>query len=436
MSMVARAPRIAHLVLDFDQTVTISDTLAILASASPLPDANAVFSALTDAYLKDYAAHSESYPTPTSVQDEAAFLASLRSVEQRSIERVEASGLFKGVTTADIAAAARRVAVRRPTELAALMSQVLRGNYTTCACAPCDANIQSGRVVAGRVSIVSVNWSETFIRHVLLTLSASERTAEADFARVEIYANNLVAESSDGGGVATGKLDRRFGAHGLWTAADKLRILDDILAIHSSLSSNSLPSSPSSSCLQSSRTGPPPPGGSDLASQPAPAAVDTAGTGVENFPPPQPPRSEDNGERGGISLREGYECGWCERGLTVYVGDSATDFAALVLHDRVDRGIVMGCSQRDNGSLLAICRRRGVKVLSRDGIREGDAEGDGEKEGGRGGASHETELQQLAGGDGDGDWDGAPLRPLYRVAGWSELLECLRHPDRWKYSLT
>ncbi|KAK6343959.1 hypothetical protein TWF696_007611 [Orbilia brochopaga] len=423
--MGEQAPRIAHLVLDFDQTLTIDDTLATLASASPLPDAAAIFTHLTNAYLDDYNAHTASHPTPTNVQEEVTFLASLRTVEQRSIERVEASGLFKGIKPQELAAAARRVAVRRPVELAALLSQVL--SEDNCNCSTHSPNM-SKKTTTGRVSIVSVNWSETFIREVLLALPGLDTRHSS---RVEIYANNLLVGAD---GATTGKLDRRFGTHGLWTAADKMRILDGILAASTSfpLSAPSL-SSPSYSS----------PGGNNYCrNKVAPAAVDTAGTGVDELDAKErttgvPPR--DDGCECGCEC----VCGCGERGLNVYVGDSATDFAALLLHGGVDRAFVMGGdSRRDNRSLLAICRRQGVAVLSRVLVRD-----DREEEGGRGGAADaadplcETGLQQLA-GEGDrrnpdnGDGDGAPFRPLYRVAGWSELLECLQHPDRWKYPAT
>ncbi|KAI9708677.1 MAG: hypothetical protein M1828_002681 [Chrysothrix sp. TS-e1954] len=102
-----------HVALDFDSTLTTSDTLAELASipyatfkGKDLPP----FADLVEAYSKDLAAHTESFneslpPSKRhSVHDEIKWLNSLRKVECDSEARVQK--LFDGVTRRDIHKAA------------------------------------------------------------------------------------------------------------------------------------------------------------------------------------------------------------------------------------------------------------------------------------------------------------------------------------------
>ncbi|EPS35781.1 hypothetical protein H072_10793 [Dactylellina haptotyla CBS 200.50] len=425
--------RIRHLVVDFDQTLTVRDTLSTLASASPLPDAANVFEYLTNAYVEDYIAYAASFGERNTLASELEFLYGLREVERRSIHRIEASGIFKGITREDLVRAARRVGVRYGGEFRALVREVFERG--------------------GRVSVVSVNWSGGFIREVLRSIStnvdrgsriAAAAAGEEDMERVEIYANNLV---TDDNGVSTGRLDRRFtasatlstcygrgggagdesdnngvrnenddgvrwreGGHGMWTAEDKMRILDDILEGPAS-GAEGVEYADGSSCSPTNPTLTP--------------------TEKEKD---QKEQDEDKEER---------------EGFNVYVGDSPTDFAALLFHRQVARGFVMG-GEGENRSLLDICQRHGVRVVSRvreekeSGSRSSSRQGRGNKhnKGGSGTADKgdtegpdETGAGQSEKQQREGDNSNKMMyqgRPLYRVERWSELLESLRRPDRWQ----
>ncbi|KAK6509009.1 hypothetical protein TWF481_003775 [Arthrobotrys musiformis] len=406
-------PLIRHLVVDFDQTLTLKDTLSTLVTASPLPEAPEIFkNHLTKAYLEDYAAHVQAYPPDrNSIPSEFAFLSSLRSIERKSIERVESSNIFKGISRADISVAAKKVQVRKPHEFKALVSKVLPLHPTS------------------KVTILSVNWSASFIREVLDSINSDEghpshhkSLTAPEFEKVEIIANNLVEDSQ---GFTTGKIDRWFHSrrnksrlngrassgggggddnneHGIWTADDKLQILNGILEIEG----------------QTPQTGMNPAGTRDVDIETDTLVV---GTAVDQANKHQFP-TETTTDTITMPELEMEEHGARFAGYNIYVGDSPTDFAALLMCEKVHVGFIMG-GEGENKSLLDACERTGVKVLEKKRVnsREGgdadncDAEGPVETYGKSGLPRHR-----------DGD-----LRVLYRIRGWEEIMECLQHPEQW-----
>ncbi|KAK6357564.1 hypothetical protein TWF718_001872 [Orbilia javanica] len=398
-------PLIRHLVVDFDQTLTLQDTLSTLVTASPLPDAPEIFKHhLTKAYVEDYAAHVKAYPPDrNSIPSEFAFLSSLRSIERKSIERVESSDIFKGISRTAISLAAKKVQVRKPAELSALVSKVLLHP-------------------AAKVTVLSVNWSASFIREVLDSISSDEghpshhkSLTAPEFEKVEIIANNLVVDAQ---GFTTGKIDRWFHSrrnknrlngvgggddnneHGIWTADDKLQILDGILEIegHPHYETGVNWTGTRDVDIDTGRLG---------------TAVDQANK--HKFP------TETTTDTITMSQLEMEEQGAGFSGYNIYVGDSPTDFAALLMCKKVHVGFIMG-GEGENKSLLDACERAGVKVLERNSVNNegGDAD-DCDAEG-----PVETYRKGRIRRDGDGD-----LRVLYRVKGWEEIMECLQHPEQW-----
>ncbi|RVD81123.1 uncharacterized protein DFL_009000 [Arthrobotrys flagrans] len=389
-------PLIRHLVVDFDQTLTLKDTLSTLVTASPLPDAPEIFKHhLTKAYVEDYVAHVKAYPpNRNSIPSEFAFLSSLRSIERKSIERVESSNIFKGISRTAISLAAKKVQVRKPAEFTALVSKVLLQQHP-----------------AAKVTILSVNWSASFIRGVLNSINPDEghpshhkSLTAPEFDKVEIIANNLVEDSQ---GFTTGKIDRWFHSrrnkgplngvdggddnndHGIWTADDKLQILDGLLEIEGQ----------SHAGRNSTGT--------------------TLGTVVDQANKHKSP-TETTTDTATMPELEMEEQGAGFAGYNIYVGDSPTDFAALLMCEKVHVGFIMG-GEGENNSLLDACERTGVRVLERKSVNsEGgdaddcDAEGPGE-------TYRKSGLRHCDG----------YLRVLYRVKGWEEIMECLQHPEQW-----
>ncbi|KAL8838290.1 MAG: hypothetical protein Q9170_002187 [Blastenia crenularia] len=221
-----------HLLLDWDSTLTTTSTLPLIAQTGySLNDSSSQhnpllsWNSISSAYLSDYRAHSSAY-TPRSsdrktIQEEFAWLESLRDVERKSIERVEKAGIFRNVErkhvhqAAEAAIKGRKVVLRKG--WGELMKIVLQGG--------------------GKLGIVSVGWSGEFIRGCLRTATAIEETnvqgeegvgQAVDVAGINIRANEILCG-------AEGKMSRYFeeegkeGDGGIWTARDKRRVMEDVV---------------------------------------------------------------------------------------------------------------------------------------------------------------------------------------------------------------
>ena len=210
---MARPPPLL-LLLDWDGTLTTASTLPLLASVAAPRAPHPALPALSCAYARHLAAHDRAYrparPERTTVAQELAYLDALRPVEGASVGRVEAAGLFGGVRTGDVDAAAadavagRAVGVRAGA--AGLLGRVQRGG--------------------GRVVVVSVAWSRRFIHGVLSGCVRREAGGEVVvMGDVEVRANEILADGS-------GRLDRVFGGAdgGIWTAGDKGRVMEGEIA--------------------------------------------------------------------------------------------------------------------------------------------------------------------------------------------------------------
>ena len=194
------------LFLDWDNTLTTTTTLPLLASIATHPTLHPGLTPLSTAYSHDLSAHDAAYvPAPadrTTVAQELTYLNNLRAVERRSVERVEAAGIFRGVAAADVDVAAKDLGMR-PGCLRAGFADLVR-------------NVQQR--VGGVVTVVSVAWSRRFIRGVLLAACVRAEGVRVD--EVDVRANEIVDDGS-------GRLDRVFGGAdgGVWTAGDKARVM-------------------------------------------------------------------------------------------------------------------------------------------------------------------------------------------------------------------
>ncbi|MBE3042936.1 haloacid dehalogenase-like hydrolase [Candidatus Bathyarchaeota archaeon] len=149
------------LVLDFDGTITAQDTINVLAQSAIKihrergHDFSPAWDEIVDVYVKSHAEHKASYPVAEGIrldrEAESKFLGSMRDVEVASAERVEAAGIFDGISPQDLVAAGT-AAVREG-------SVVLRDGL---------AELLSLAESRGwPVYVLSVNWSKSFIRGVL-----------------------------------------------------------------------------------------------------------------------------------------------------------------------------------------------------------------------------------------------------------------------------
>ncbi|KAF2142223.1 uncharacterized protein K452DRAFT_318505 [Aplosporella prunicola CBS 121167] len=194
---VLRPP--VRLVLDWDGTVTYKDTLHFLGricashqkqtqqaqAVAPPPPAQppstntAAWDAIVAAYLHDYSAHAAHYHPPphqrTRPADESAWLASLQPIEARSAARVTAARLFAGVTAADVRAGAAQAIDSEELRLRPGWADLFASNGRRGTSSP-----------GITTSILSVNWSASFVRACLLRAAekkaavATEERSSAD----------------------------------------------------------------------------------------------------------------------------------------------------------------------------------------------------------------------------------------------------------------
>ncbi|KAG5912694.1 hypothetical protein E4U53_005210 [Claviceps sorghi] len=192
-----------HLVVDFDGTITQSDTIAELVGSAiqrhAAPTQTHLQSAWHDAlttYLADLDAHQATY-RPSETQrttpaQEEAYLAGLKPLEEASLTRVSRTGLFRALP---------------PRVLHEMGAQaVLSGRI---ALRPGWHHLVDRATAAGvPVTVLSVHWSRSFIQGVL------SRGAPAE---PEVVANEIE------GGCIVGPEPGR--AHRLTTAGDKVEEL-------------------------------------------------------------------------------------------------------------------------------------------------------------------------------------------------------------------
>ncbi|MCJ1387837.1 hypothetical protein MMC18_000680 [Xylographa bjoerkii] len=199
------------LFLDFDGTLTNADTLAALASIpyalrsaapspEPYPPPLPPFSHFSTAYLSARAAHTAAYYPPAAHRTtpglELAFLASQRGVEEASVRRVEAAGLFRGVRRAHVVSAAERMVASGDVRVRDGWAELLR-------------HVRA-RDARAEVCVVSVSWSRAWIRGVLdAGLRAQGGKGTLEGWGVGVVANEVLGldegEGGEGGGEGGGR---------------------------------------------------------------------------------------------------------------------------------------------------------------------------------------------------------------------------------------
>ncbi|KAK7625529.1 hypothetical protein IWX48DRAFT_314168 [Phyllosticta citricarpa] len=224
---MAFAPLPIHLILDWDGTLTAKDTLHFLGQISAehaVKDAAPPSSSWDDivkAYVDDLDAHVKAYrPSSserTTIAEEKAWLTSLEDVDLRSVRRVEDAGLFTGITADTVSQGAAKAVGSGQLQLRKGWENLLFRN---------EGN---EGILRGKISILSVNWSATFIREALLhaayeTKALQSTLMNADVLRrtmqnIDISANEF--EGLDGFEGSSGRLTKS-GGKGIRTSQDKL----------------------------------------------------------------------------------------------------------------------------------------------------------------------------------------------------------------------
>lgn len=151
-----------NLIFDFDGTITVKDTIFQLAQAAidfqrstNQQDLQPAWDAIVKAYGDDHKSFASSYTPPERErrlpQDELVYLSSLKDTENASLDRVDQSGLFSGLT-------------------AQHLFQMGRDQVSSGAVAIRDGFVdvvQLARQRGWHVGVLSVNWSRAFIEGVL-----------------------------------------------------------------------------------------------------------------------------------------------------------------------------------------------------------------------------------------------------------------------------
>ena len=198
-----------HWFLDWDGTVTTRDTLSVLASIGYSKNRNEnlpPWSHFLEAYESDHAAHRAKHKAEgqvtTSLRDILAWQESLVDVERASVERVERSGIFANVTTADIDNAAKDAMQSRGVILRPGLDALVKAIHERDEC----------------ITIVSLNWSARFIQSCLAN-ALELQTGNKPFT-FKVLANNIELGSG-------GRLSRVFEDEdrGIWIAQDKERVM-------------------------------------------------------------------------------------------------------------------------------------------------------------------------------------------------------------------
>ncbi|MCJ1456476.1 hypothetical protein MMC28_006837 [Mycoblastus sanguinarius] len=203
------------LLLDWDGTLITQSTLPLIASIATFPDIHPALAGLSKDYSDDLKRHDETYRLKKNgrktVGQELAYLDSLRGVERKSIERVEAAGIFKNVCTGDIDIAASG---------AVEASSITMRKGWARLCEVVQARPAEKGV--GEMGIVSVAWSRRFIAGVLGEMARRKGCREIWLGDVSVWSNEIAEDRS-------GRMDRYFSDEGggVWTAGDKARILTE-----------------------------------------------------------------------------------------------------------------------------------------------------------------------------------------------------------------
>ncbi|KAI9505183.1 HAD-like domain-containing protein, partial [Coemansia spiralis] len=176
------------LALDFDMTLTISDTISNVAETARRKNPEyRDFQWFVNEYIKDHrtfytqwepqiAEHRTKGTVDRSFMDK--YLEALRPVETASLDRINRHGILANVTRAEFAAAGRDVQFRPGATT--FINHFIHCSYNCSIC------------------VVSVNWSKDFIHGAL-----SANGVDTEKGRISIYANDMEFGST---GLSTGRL--------------------------------------------------------------------------------------------------------------------------------------------------------------------------------------------------------------------------------------
>jgi len=199
------------LALDFDRTITMEDTIEVLAQFAISVqrkrglDLSETWEKIKARYEEDYEKYLVSFPSPEaqriSIEAEAGFLNGMKDLELASIRRVHSSGLFEGIQASEYRAAGEEAAREGKVRIRSGFGDLV------------DLARNSG----WHVFVISINWSRPFIEGILSTFGDG----------IRVISNEIVE-----GHISCSALSTSAAARVLATSRDKLDALNS-LGLHS-----------------------------------------------------------------------------------------------------------------------------------------------------------------------------------------------------------
>ncbi|KAF2649602.1 hypothetical protein K491DRAFT_610457 [Lophiostoma macrostomum CBS 122681] len=170
-----RSHRAIHWILDWDGTLTNHDTLGALVNiakdAKHVVGIQAKWQDLGRAYRQDHDAATTARDLPATLLDERQLLRRLGEVEQKSVDRVVASGIFEGLRSGELQHGAVRAIASQDVQLRRGCLDFLSSIYSRIDAQDTDLDA---------VDVLSVNWSQQFIA-MCLNASNSALTPNPQF---------------------------------------------------------------------------------------------------------------------------------------------------------------------------------------------------------------------------------------------------------------
>jgi thiamine phosphate phosphatase / amino-HMP aminohydrolase len=186
-----------QIIMDWDSTLTMHDTTAVIASIgyknaartenlNPKPWLWA-----EERYTRDYEAHRDTYypkkEQRTTIDEESAWLGSLGDVERQSFERVKTERVFERLSKQSMQEAGAEAVRNGTVSLRPGWEEVFAMTVPP----------RTGTGALSSIVVVSVGWSEAFIRGCLLEVASRLLGIDALaitllVQRMRIYANEIV----------------------------------------------------------------------------------------------------------------------------------------------------------------------------------------------------------------------------------------------------
>lgn len=207
-----------HLILDYDGTLTVKDTMAVLGNLPKQP--RLTWKEIEEAYLKDYQSYKMDHFGWIHYNDKeySEWLSRRKEVEQKSAKRVQDACFFRGVKQADV----------EQSIIDSLHNgdlQFRSGWLDLFALFLADYDPATGMSDGSKISILSVNWSETAIRRSLWEAARQSDHPQKDIIclyvnDMEIRANEIEGLASPNG--SSGRVCRPLPSSDIRTSGDKL----------------------------------------------------------------------------------------------------------------------------------------------------------------------------------------------------------------------